>query len=385
MFSYTSIAKQFQDPEVFSYGQKLYLDGAIVSKKNLILDFWREYEVVSENKLYKVRLPLLHLALDRIKFDNAFAAASEVVSCECEYFFQNGFCKHLAAVFVSLDKEFGFDKKNKKIEDKVVLENIFQVEGEKQNREFRADFEYCLNTDFLTGSEINNKLGKLVAKIGLYPEKYVDFLKSITPKINKIIGDYTAEKKLIKIIANGLLLKNGGQKWFDFWMGFVKRLDEVNQVNLWVSLWKICLIGVCKNFEESFISSLKALNVDLKRQVLEELKKEFSTNEDNWIKFIFAAEYKEWLSKNIEQLGHNYLILTCKILPEDREKIENLILGHAKLWADFLQVGDYKEVIDFFKTWSKEIGKSEQYEDAKKHFLEVNRKRKKLVKLLETV
>ncbi|MFM6249908.1 MAG: hypothetical protein ACKPEQ_12295, partial [Dolichospermum sp.] len=73
MLSYLKSVQKLIHPSIYQRGIKLYLDGSIVGFEELTLDYWRIYKVIGTDE-YLIKIPLLHLALDRQKFDQSSQA-----------------------------------------------------------------------------------------------------------------------------------------------------------------------------------------------------------------------------------------------------------------------------------------------------------------------
>ena len=134
MFSYLDAAQKLVSREIYGRGIKYYLEGKVLKFDELVLDFWRLYQVSENHENAIIKLPLLHLALNQSKYEQADKALTEVCSCTCSYYQEYGPCKHIVAVCASIEQEFGLNKKpvvqNQNTEKKVdsLLQNIFEAE-----------------------------------------------------------------------------------------------------------------------------------------------------------------------------------------------------------------------------------------------------------------
>jgi len=377
MISYLDAAKSLTDTGIYTRGLKLYLEGMVVKNKDLELDFWREYEIKSKRENYIVKIPLLHLALSRSKFEKADIALNQVVNCDCQYFLEFGVCKHIVAVCASLEDEFKIrNTKEKKVEKISVIDNIFEAESEKKLRIFVNNLEYCLSKD-VSPEQLGEYLGS-----GLR-ENIDTFLSAVEQTIDSKIGDYTVEKRLVRIATNGYLSREGGKVWQDFWFDRSEKLDKSNQINFFVASWENYLSGQIIS-QDYLKQSLPLLPNKLKKEILQKLRANFPETKKNWIDFIFIAQYKDWLDNNYRELESEYLIQACNLLPDRRDEFENILLENLRVWSDFLPVGEYKEVFELFNFWQDQIGRSEQFEEGLKYFKEHHKRRPKLLDMLSS-
>jgi hypothetical protein len=80
MISYLEAIKPLVNPEIYNRGLKLYLEGRVLGYSELLLDYWRRYQVQGKHQVYTVDIPLIHLALDKSKHSQAGEALQQVVS-----------------------------------------------------------------------------------------------------------------------------------------------------------------------------------------------------------------------------------------------------------------------------------------------------------------
>ncbi|MBC7471816.1 MAG: hypothetical protein H7196_00920 [candidate division SR1 bacterium] len=377
MISYLKCLKLVVNQGVYNRGIRLYLDGLVSKPDPMILDNWRRYEVQGNNDHYTIKIPLLHLTLDRKKFDKAGDAISEISTCECEYYYSYGICKHIVAVCASIDKEFDANTnlsfEREKADNNSVLDNIFEAEKVKKHRKWYEVIEMYLTRDHPNYFYLD-EISKTLAD---EPLDHDEFLIGLHRIVEAVIGDYAKEKLLVKIILESILV--GKKVWWDFWLPFLLRFDERNMNRLFIGLWKIRWLSGAKSYQVELDKLLISMKNKEKKLIFEQLKIEFENQREIWLEYCFVAKYYSWLEENIDILDPSYIVKMCLSLPEKREEYEYKILNQVKIWADFLQAGKYEEIKDFFQYWQQALGRSEVYEDAVKYFQTAHPKKKKLL------
>ena len=376
MISYLTSVKSATNPGVYNRGVRLYLDGTVSKPTSLILDNWRKYCVQGTTE-YEVKIPLLHLTMSMAQFDRAGEVISQMVTCECEYYYSYGICKHIVAVCASLDSEFGGNQKPTLIKESTfspsVLDSIFQAEKVKQHRKWNEIVEMYLSREHSNYFYLDGITKAVMEE----PLNHDEFLADLNRIGCSVIGDYSKEKLLLKIILETVLV--GKKAWWDIWFPFLLKFDERNQTRLFVGLWKIRWLGGGKDYQDEFDRLLVSLKGKEKAAIFSQLQIEFENQREIWLEFCFVSQYFDWFEENIDLLDPYFLARLCTCLPEKREDYEYKILNQVKLWADFLQAGNYTEVIEFFEYWQQTLGRSEVYEDAVKYFRTAHPKKKKLL------
>jgi hypothetical protein len=377
MLSYKKLFSSV-DSAVYNRGIRLYLDGAVGNPRSMLLDNWREYTVVDNaNKSYLVKIPLLHLTMSVTKISKASEALLEVASCECVFFGKYNYCKHLVAVCASLDKEFNFFEIPNIQSEVDILDNIFSAQKLKQHRKWLEVIDTLLTRD----TENYFYLDKISQALKAEPDQHSDFLNELHRLLQPIMGNYSSEKRLVKIIQESILIGQG--VWLDFWNEYFSKFDEYNQVNLFFGLWKIFWLNQKSGFGKKLESVFSSASKKVKKGVLEKLKEEFHLDNRVWLEYCFSAKYFDWFNENLNFLDPLTLIRFAQIYPDKVEQVEILVFKQIKIWSDYLQTGEYEMVIDVFKNWAKRLGKSDLYVDALNYFRNQHPRKKKLLNQLD--
>jgi SWIM zinc finger len=381
-FSYLkAVARTVPEP-IFNIGIKTYLQGAISTKENMTLDNWRIYKVVTDSNPYFVKIPVIHLTIDRSKFEDAYKVIEESVNCNCEYFQEFGVCKHIVAVCHSLEKEY-FDIEGKKeIQSKIsdsILSNIFAVENESKVRKLQSNLDsYFLKTQlqniyfweqFLFDLDQSGKI-------------YEPFLNDLIPYFQNKNRDFDNEKKVLNLAFVSLRLK--GKDWFAFWLEVFGSFSEVCQNKLIGYLFKIRFQGLTKTFDDQINSFVVTLEETQKQSILELLQVEFPNNLHLPLNFVISSKYDKFLLDNLDKFDASLLLDICPLIEDHRERIEIKIMNQIKTWSDFLQVGDYKELEEVLTKWSL-LGRSDYFFEAIKHIKATHKKKSSLMGFLRRV
>jgi|GEM_PF-1229352 len=400
MFSYLKLVEDCLDPYLYKQGLKYYLEGSIVSEERLWLDNWYKFEVLDRQSLYTVKIPILHLALSRKKFSKAKQALSQVVSCNCSYFDDLGCCSHIVAVLAKLENDFFPKNKNPKKErgqeasqdykpstagfSESIFDKMIEVDTAKKLQQYEFDLDYCLTRD-LSSLQVEIKLKYFWKDFNQDPGLFVSALEAQKLKIEEILNDYTAEKRLIKIFCVGLKITQGNYYWWKFWSQFLVCLDSQNQAVLWAKLWKMSLIKITDSFKPELEQTLKGLSEDLKLEILSNLKQEFTRDPDSWINFCFVAECQAWILKNLDRLDNQRMVEAALMFPEKREQIEFKITKDIKNWIDFLTPASYEDLLKSLAYWKQNLGDSDCFQSVLKYIQENHPKKRKLLARLESI
>jgi len=387
MFSYLEVVKKLVQPEIYNRGLKLYLEGAVLGYSDLLLDYWRKYQVQNKNNLYTVDIPLLHLALDKQKHPQASQALKEVVRCDSPYFLEFGICANVVAVCAALDQEFSPNQikiSKSKNQPKInIWDNILQAESTKKQREWLNALEKCVYYGFSDSSQQYKTLKKYFADILTNPD--FTFIQNINSLIDNIVGNYLLEKNLLKIFIDPYFLASGSIVWWKLISPFFQQIDTDHQLTIACELWKNKIANNVSAFEEQIREYFVKLPSAQKLAILEKLKKQYSSNTEFWLEFTVWAEYIEWLEEHIDELDSKYLIVVAKKIPDQRDRIEQKIVEQIKIWSDFLIAGDYQELIQILSLWKTQLGYSDYLEDVLRYIKQSHHKKTKLLKALEKI
>lgn len=378
MFSYLSAVKNLIQKPVFDRGMVAYLEGGISGFTELTLDYWREYKYVGKEE-YFIKIPLLHLALNQEKFDLASNVISELVTCSCPYFLEYGICKHIVAVCACLDKEFSLDQAQKKSkiaqkEGDKILDQIFEAEKTRTTREFSANLEMYLSSNKSTDFRW---LDTFVVAVNNDYKEYESLLQSLHKIITRNLKNYDLELKIIKVLTKTLIF--GNRIWWDFWKPHLLEIHPKNIIKVWAEIWEMRILNLLGNFATEVDNSLIQLDPSQKAELLEILQTNFKHNPQYWLDFIFVAKYYEWVEANLLNLDPKTLISSCITWPDKVDEIEPHILEKVKIWLDFLQPGDYDEVVAIFHLWLKTLGGGEYYQRALQYLKETHKTKRSLI------
>lgn len=385
MFSYLNTIQPLVDETIFNRGQRLYLEGRVSRPRDLVLDYWREYTVDDTKDQFRVRIPLLHLALSRSKFTQAGEALAESVSCECEYFRDFGLCKHLVAVCSHLEQEFGLGMKSKKqslynsVADQV-LDSIFTAERDKLVREFQTHLEDYLNS---SGRSSFQWVQDFAQTFNQQPEEYLEFFENITDYLKENIKTYEKEKRILKLLEYVAVYNS--IPWWNLIAELIVEMHPKSRLELTLNLWPIYSSGVMSNYQKEFEHYLNSLSQEEKDHILEGLIKSRQTDQEYWLKFIFVSQNILWIQENYEYLDPENLIKAATFIPDQQEELTIILAKKMRIWSEFLPVGEYEEIISIIDSWQKNLGRGDIFEDTIKYIIEVNKKRRGLVKKIREI
>lgn len=386
MLSYLEVVKKLVDTEIYNRGVRLYLEGKVLGHKELILDYWRSYEVQGRADIYTVDLPLLHLALSQGKYEQADRALKEVVRSDSPYFLEFGVCQHVVAVCAALDQEFKIkprDKKSPKISSDEVWNRILEAESGKKEREWIAALEVALYSGFREQSRHFRQLKEMLVEV--VENQKAGFPVGLEKIFSGLVGDYLLEKNLLKLFVHPYFLSKGGLVWWRLIEPFLGRMDRDNQVKAIQELWKNRLAGNTEDFDPPLTTYFQELDSNLKEEVLQALELEFSAEPKNWIGFALVSKNAAWLEKNLDKLDGHFLVLIAKEYPDRRETLEQKLGQQTRVWSDFLQPGEYDELLDLLKQWKQELGSSDYLEETIKYIKQNHPRKTKLINGIDSL
>ncbi len=387
MLSYLETVKKLVESEIYNRGVKLYLEGNVLGFEDLILDYWRRYEVRGRSETYIVDIPLLHLALDKRKFTQADQALRQIVRSDSPYFQEFGVCPQVVAVCAALDQEFKIQSQpattTKPAAAAGVWDKILEAESGKKEREWLAALETFIYSDFREQSRHFRQLKEMLAEVVDNPK--ASFPEGLTNIFQAVVGDYLLEKNLVRLFAHPFFLSKGGLIWWGLVWPFFVQMDKDNQVKLAGDLWKNYLAGNAENLESELTGYLSTLTQEVKDQALFALQKEFKPEPENWIRFAIQSENLLWAEQNLDQLDGRFLVAVARQFPDKREEIEQRLVREIQIWSDFLPPGEYDELLGLLELWKKDLGRSDYFEEVLKYIRQNHRKKSKLIGGLEKI
>lgn len=376
VYQYLELIKPHVETSVYKRGQRLYLDGSVIGFSDAVLDGWRKYRVGDVNECV-VTLPLLSITLSRSKYNQSSIALMQVVHCTCEYYKEVGPCKHIVAVCAAIDNEFGEKITTNFTHDVNVLDTIFKVETDKKHLKWLDIIEQHLSRDMRSFGQID----EITIAIRDENDIHDSFVASLKQMVDGVIGEYSKERRLVRIMTETLLL--GKETWWNIWENYYNRLDEQNQVRLWVVLWKYMSQRIAVGWYDDALGMVVLFDNSLKQKITNELAIQFAKTPEIWLNFVFQSRNIEWLEEHFNALDPLNLIRAAQMMPEKREEIEDQIVEQVRVWSDFLRSGNYDEVISFFEQWRHVLGTSQAYEEAVDYFARNHGKKKKLINALK--
>jgi hypothetical protein len=307
VFSYLETVQSLVPATIYQRGIKYYMEGNVVGFENMILNYWREYKVVGSD-VYLIKIPVLHLALDKQKFFQAAKALDEAVSCVCPYFLEYGVCKHVVAVCAALDNEFNINLQKAKTkilkkDSENVLDKIFEAEQTRNIREFEDNLELYLESNRTPSFEW---LERFTYSVNSDPQAYKTFLGGLHRLVEKCIRDYDKEKKIAIMIPRTLLF--GHKIWWDFWQKHIQQVSFERKVDIWAEIWEQRSLDLSNQFGKDIDLAVSEFDHELKQKILFKLQNKFQYNKKIWLNFALKSAYWNWFEENLLNLDPQTLI-----------------------------------------------------------------------------
>jgi hypothetical protein len=404
MFSYTQIAKDLVEIDIYNLGTRLYLDGSVGTVEKLLIDNWRIYNVKDSLKVYRVTMPVLHLVLSRNKFNDAVEAILQSTNCTCSYFHEFGSCKHIVAVCQSMQKEFleveGKGQLAKKKDFEAVgnvLGNIFDVEQKSKFRKLHELFEtYFAKSEVKSiywfeqfVHEVKKTKGKVTMNNGSIFSSidfgdpnidYTPFLKELKGIFETKLRDYDQEKKVYYLMT--VSLQAGGRFWWEFWQDLIPQFSQRQQLRLWSEVYRWKMSRITLDYNDLITAKLVSMDDAEKKLILEKLQQDYENNLRLWLDFVLTSRYEQFLVDNLDKFDPELLIDIAYILPEKLEQIEVRIMNQVKVWSDFMKSGEYQETVHLLSKWVK-LGRSDYFWETIKYIQTQHKKKPKLMGILK--
>lgn len=353
MFSYKLIIQKLIDVSIYNRGARLYLDGGVVQKKDLDLNYWRQYNIHDNynKKNYKIITPVLHKSVDINNWDKLEPIITNFVKCNCEYFEEeNGICKHIACVFLDLENEFCFKKRSNVGQ---LTENLYDqiksVEKHKTTQELNISFDNLLvnhqwNGRFRFFSQLNSEINtNNIDKVEISNLK-----KVFTKKIHQHLKIWENEKEIHQLIIDSLL--NDTNFWIEIWLEVLDYIHFDNYKKLIHKLFKI-KEQISKNYSIILKHLLNRFSGEQIKQVfdfvIESNKFDFKTT----LELAFDLKIDEYILQNSHLIDPENLLSFAKDNPDQFEAIEILIIEQLKQWLIFIKSEDYSTIDLIFEKW----------------------------------
>jgi hypothetical protein len=404
MFSYTQIAKDLVETDIYNLGTRLYLDGSVGTIEKLLIDNWRIYNVKDSLKVYRVTMPVLHLVLSRGKFNDAVEAILQSTNCTCSYFHEFGSCKHVVAVCQSMQKEFLEVEGKRQLTKKKDLEavgnvlgNIFDVELKSKFRKLHELFEtYFAKSEVKSiywfeqfVHEVKKTKGKVKMNNGSFFSSidfgdpnidYTPFLAELKSIFQNKLRDYDQEKKVYYLMT--ISLQAGGRFWWEFWQDLIPQFSQRQQLRLWSEVYRWKMSRITLDYNDLITAKLVSMDDAEKKLILEKLQQDYENNLRLWLDFVLTSRYEQFLIDNLNKFDPDLLIDIAYILPEKLEEIEVRIMNQVKIWSDFMKAGEYQEIVHLLVKWVK-LGRSDYFWETMKYIQTQHKKKSKLMSILK--
>jgi len=417
--TYSEAAKTKTSEAVYARGIKYYLYQKIKSQQDLLLPFWRIYEVKGEHENYFVRFPIAHKLTQISTLDKLANILETHASCNCPYAIEYGICKHIVAVCSDVDNEFfepqkDFKLKNDakeigKLQNISILENIFGIEQVKKQAQF-LNYLFKLNTpSYLTREMVleieketqlvsdlagklivdhgfQNGLEMLIEEFGQKPDTFT-LINKILEKIEPKLGFYKEEKDIFILIEKTVYFWQNPSFLYlaIFWMPHISIINSSKIIYLLFKLSFTILEN--SRWAKTFVEYLGSgsLSQELIQAVIDSLEQDFGGDAPITAAFAIQTRFTAFLDKNLETLQNPVLLNIIDILPDSHEQIDQILRDRARAWVDYLPTNtqSYTELSTFLHTWATNLGSSEYLQEVLSHVQQIHHKKKALLALLE--
>jgi hypothetical protein len=362
MFSYLDCVKKLVQEAIFQRGISLYLQGEVSSWHKLLLPSWRKYQV----RDYEITIPLIH----ELTNSKSPEVLEYFAKCTCPYFYEYGICKHIVAICSQLDAEF---LPKLEIKQEVNISNFFDklIETETQTniRKFEFGIQKYLESPNKIGLDWVFEFCNLTSR---EPQKYQKYLNQLENQLIKICHNYDNEILVAKLLPR--LFFCGGKVWWEISQDLIAQMMPKTRLDIYFETYKFYTSGAFKNFGlEEIYSKLELLE---KLELVEKIKL-WNKNSQIWIDFAILSSCDDILLHIVDQLD---VINLLRLLPKfPDEELEIYLLRQIKLWSDYLETGNYKEISEAMRAWHNISGRSHIWEQAFEYIKKSHPKKKALI------
>ena len=382
MFSYLQIVQELVPIEILQRGQKLYLNKGVLSKQDMVLDFWRLYLVrgTSRTDEYRVTIPLLHLALNQKKWSQSKQALEETATCECAYFEEYGVCKHIVCACAAIDDEFNFQNLKKGQEsntDNQIVADVFgqilEAQTQKEENQWLKNFEIVIVNP--SWHDKSRWLSQMTTQIRTSPENYLEFWALLKKTAENYCKVFEKERSCLTLAVETLIFD--GDLWWKFWQGLIADSDFQNVKYFWLRIiqWQSD-ININRIFGELMSFARQKYTDAQKLQILDLATTQNKLNPKSQLKIAMDFQILSWLKGNLDKIDPSNLLDIVELFPDDAEKIEISIYNQLLEWVDLLPPGEGEEVLEVMRKWKVILGNSDLLQDLGK-YIGTNLKRRR--------
>ncbi|MGL4759283.1 MAG: hypothetical protein ACRCXZ_08155 [Patescibacteria group bacterium] len=375
MSIYKEIMNFVNNETLIQKGQKLFIEGKVLTSKAEVIPQWFSYGVKDRDEIYEILAPNIHLIKPDLEFESFFKLAH----CNCEYYHMMGHCHHLIAVLAHLDNKFKsanneVTKVNDSLWDSLML-------GEKTT--IVSQYKYHLDNffEFNWGErDITKNLGSISKDMIKYPE-IKDIISDALKKHHK---DFNNEKKIISLFTHSYIAAQNSGIWFRLFLPYLKSMHTLNKEQLGIKIFLNIYSSIFTiDSHNDIISFLKKYESDEKKIISKYFLDHYKKQPKIWQSFALQAQDQITLIENIEVFDIRVLLQISNICPNEQDLIENKVFNLIKEWSDFLITTDYTELLTSIEKWYLTYGKTEKFIEATDYIIASHPKKKNLIKELE--
>jgi hypothetical protein len=374
-FSYLKVCESNLDSTIINRGQKLFLDGKVLFKRDLVLDYWQIFDVIDTTNTYRVKLPLLHLALNRDKWHDSYQAFQETASCTCQYFAEYGLCRHFTSVCAFLDHKYKikqaqmnniFGESNTEVS---IFDNIDKAESSRLTNYWLNEIERIILEN--RASEYSKFLSQLTTELNLdFNKNYSTFFQSLDKIILKYSKDFILEKNVLNLAIETLL--HNSKLWWSYWEKIVFSADFQNAKSFWAKLFNWRSDANIQSILSLSIGKAKDIfNNEQKQEIFDKVFYGYNHTTSNPSTAIFSAQYEfailfefnQWLEDNLSYLDTVKLFHVADIYPNLTDQIEIYIKNQIKGLIFMFSSQNIDEILQLLELWENKIGTNDNFLD----------------------
>jgi hypothetical protein len=384
---YLSTAKNLVYEAIYSRGVAMFLEKRVIEFENIEeIPGWRVYTVRGNTGMYEVQFPLIHIINPELVDPSRIIR--EFTKCDCEYYAENGVCKHIVAVCADLDREFSHSKppsKKELTQFKSILDNFSLIDSGKKVSNWLESFRYVFDIeDFdLIGVSLRSIEGT-VRESFAEPARYPLFFKGLQEDIHSRKSKYLKQKNIVEVATYTRFWLITGKEWFELFNTSVQGFEDVLQIKFYAKVWMIFLDypSLFSSFFTKFSNTLSQLSKEIKTGVVDFLVEEKVEMKDV-VEFAYTSDYKSFLKDHIDELNTEQLVRLLRVLPDESEHIDTNLEQQFKAWSDFLDPSQYKAFSTLFDMWRENGAGSSSFDNVYEYVLLQHKKKKAFIKLVK--
>ena len=282
---YKEFTKDWEGNFIFNKGIRIYLDKQVSKGECLSLPNWLGFSVKDGKYNYLVKIPLVHLILKNESKDLQKKALSEFISCNCEMYESQKWCKHIVSACYEATNYFKIQPKNyKEVEKKLnsTLDNIFNIENAKTEQKWMQDWNDFLS---LQQSDLDRMILKNLENSSIQAFKNLSQNKNVLQDFKNSLKEqmvtWNGNRRAFKLFAFDRFFLIAADDWWNFWKDILIEFDPsfYPKIIAYLFHFKINYPELFTNFNIELDQLIKDFGIEEKENILNDYREYYIEEE----------------------------------------------------------------------------------------------------------